>query len=301
MALDPTDRRSRRALLASAVGGAAAVAAAQLARPLSAAAGDPNDVVMNQDNPTTALTSITQGTAGLGAFAGSSPDGVGVHGALTGTTSTWAGVVGTCGDVTGSAFEIASPITPLDTGVYGFAAQTDISTGIWGEAAQGGYAGVFGTGPTGVEGQGSIGVAGFGDNFDAASIGGLFIGEARAVVAMSDLRTGVHAHVGTGTPPADLATTALFGSVTSTTQVGLEARGRVRFPNRSGRVKMLKGRYYVDVSVAGVTSSNYGFATLATYRSGRWVAAVVCYTGKVRILLNGTLTADAYVNWIALG
>lgn len=320
MAMDPTERRSRRALLASAVGGAAALAATQLAKPLSAAAADPNDVALNQDNSSTALTSISQATADTGGFKatasgigtaieGSSPAGIGVRGSVTGAAVTFAGVIGTSGDLSGSALEGASLIEPLDAGVYGYAAQSEISTGIWGEAPASGLSGVYGSGPTGVygsggtgvEGDGEWGVAGFGDPDVPTSIGGLFVGEGRGVVGISDQRTGVHAHVGTGTPPATLGTTALFGSVSATNQVGLEARGRIRFPNRSGKVKMRKGRYYQDFPVGGMSSTNSAYATLATYRSGRWVAAVVCYTGKIRIYLNTKLTADTYVNWIVLG
>jgi hypothetical protein len=302
MALDPAARRSRRALLVSAVGGAAAVAATQLAKPAAVLGADPDDVVKNTDNATTALTSIIQATTGVDAFAGAAPDGIGVRGAVTGTAApTWAGVVGTSGDITGSALEGATSEEPLDAGVYGFAAQSDISTGVWGECSGAGYAGVFGTGPTGVEGNGYWGVAGFGDSSSATSVGGLFAGTGRGVVGLSTTGTAMHAHVGTGAIPAAAANTALLGSVTSTTQIGLEARGRVRFPNRSGRVKMLKNRSYQDFAVSGVTSSNYAFASLATYRSGRWVAAVVCYTGKIRVYLNTRLTADTFVYWVVLG
>ncbi len=76
-----TTLRSRRAILAAAASGAAAVAAASVALPSAVLAADPNDVARDIDNPTTALTSITQGTAGTGAFAANgNGDGEGVIG-----------------------------------------------------------------------------------------------------------------------------------------------------------------------------------------------------------------------------
>ena len=59
--------RSRRALLAAAAG-AAAAAAATIVVPATALAADPNDVVKDTDNATTAVTSISQGTTDTDAF-----------------------------------------------------------------------------------------------------------------------------------------------------------------------------------------------------------------------------------------
>ena len=58
MADETAAPRSRRALLTAAAGAAGALAASTVL-PLTAAAADPNDVVMGQDNATTATTSVT--------------------------------------------------------------------------------------------------------------------------------------------------------------------------------------------------------------------------------------------------
>lgn len=292
MATDPSERRSRRALLASAVGGAAAIAATQMARPLAAVAADPNDLVLNQDNPTTALTSVTQASAGVGAFhasaagsgtgvEGASPAGAGVLGATSDTLA--AGVVGAAGPLDASAYAAAEA---LNTGVYGFANLTEYSSGIFGESADG----------WGVWGYGTFGVGGNG------AVGGYFEGSYVGLVGLGyDGGAGAHVHAGGGTVPTPPANTALLCSVGSTSQVGLEARGRVRFPNRSGKAKIAAGRSYVAVTVSGVTTSNFAIATLATNRSSRYVRAVVCSTGKITIYLNSTVSATTYVSWLVLG
>ena len=113
--------------------------------------------------------------------------------------------------------------------------------------------------------------------------------------------TGAHAHAGGGTVPTAPANTALFASVGSTSQVGLEARGRVKFPNRSGRAPIGTGKSSIAISVSGVTSSNFAIATVGSNRSGRYVRAVVCSTGKVTIYLNTTVTSATYVSWLVLG
>ncbi len=53
--------------------------------------------------------------------------------------------------------------------------------------------------------------------------------------------------------------------------------------------------------MAGVTSGNFAIATLAQYRSGRQVAAVVCANGKITIYLNGKVSTKTAVNWLVLG
>lgn len=317
MAVDSTARRSRRALLASAVGGAAAVAATQLAKPLSVAAADPNDVLLGGANAAVALTSITQSTDGVGAFRGTaagdgtgvvgeSPAGFGVEGRVTGVAPTPAGVVGTSGDLSASAIGAYD----LDVGVYGYGSQTDLSAGVWGDAPSSGLAGIYGTGPTGVYGEGAvgvdaygsaIGVAALGDTADTESIGGVFEGGGRGALGIAETRTAVHGHVGTAGVAGPASTTALLGTVSSKSQTGIQAGGRVRFPDRSGQAIVKKGQSYRDVTVTGMTSGNYAYATLAQRRSGRWVAAVVCYAGKIRIHLNGSVTADTKVSWLVLG
>ncbi|HEV8698655.1 MAG TPA: hypothetical protein VGQ89_13245 [Candidatus Limnocylindrales bacterium] len=146
MASDPNALRSRRALLAAAAGGAAAVAATAAA-PLAVSAADPNDVVKEIDNPTTAQTSITQATDAIVAFKAKT------------TTTGAAGLLGSTGDETDIATNTGW------TGVYGWApgvppeVTDSIGSGVWGDSND---IGVVGTGGVGVIGDGFYGLVAFG-------------------------------------------------------------------------------------------------------------------------------------------
>jgi hypothetical protein len=150
---DDSTPRSRRALLAAAAGGAAALAA-QAALPLTAMAADPNDVVLGSPNTATTTTSITNSTDGGTAFAGSG-------------TGTGYGVQATSEGGAGSfSWSIVAPDWwepgfGAYTGAFGFAPtfpDPDIAaTGVWGDSPD---FGVYGTGSVGVYGYGGIGVIG---------------------------------------------------------------------------------------------------------------------------------------------
>jgi hypothetical protein len=153
--------------------------AASAAMPLTAAAADPNDVVKNVDNPTTAETSITQATAGFIAFK-----------AVT-TNPDRAALVGTTGDQTG----IGIADTQY-TGVYGWAPEAPFpddpqfeGSGVWGDSPDdgvvgtGGLAGVVGIGGgTGVVGIGDDGVVGVGS---AAGAGVRALADSPTTVALA--------------------------------------------------------------------------------------------------------------------
>jgi hypothetical protein len=160
MGLMPEDSapRSRRALLAAAAGGAAALAA-QAALPLTAMAADPNDVVLGSPNTATTTTSITNSTNGGTAFAGSG-------------TGTGFGVQATSEGGAGSfSWSVSAPgwFDPaLDgpyTGAFGWSpAHPDpdfVGVGTWGQSDDWG---VLGQGGVGVYGYGGIGVIGEADN-----------------------------------------------------------------------------------------------------------------------------------------
>jgi hypothetical protein len=157
MASDPNAPRSRRALLTAAAGGAAAMAASA-AMPLTAAAA-PTPMLTEQDNPSVALTSITQTAGGSVAFKArtNNPDA--------------AALVATTGDETGIAADTSW------TGVYGFSPASTVEdvvgAGVWGDSPDfgviggGGLGGVFGiggnAGVVGIGGPGGSGVWALGD------------------------------------------------------------------------------------------------------------------------------------------
>lgn len=264
--------RSRRALLAAAAGVAAAAAATVVA-PAAALATDPDDVVKSQDNATTAVTSITQSTADTDAFqAHGLGTGTGVVGTTEGTTN--AGVVGLAGDTSLSVY--ATQLFDIDAGLYGYANQTGLSSGILAE------------GPVGVYGYGDFAVYA-----DGGTVG--------VFASAAPSGTAVHAHAGAGQPPAPLTNVALLGTVTSRNQVGIYARGRAVLPDRSGRTTIAKGKASKTVSVANMTSGNYAYAVLNTSRSGVYVRAVVPGSGKITIYLNKAVPASTSVAWLVLG
>jgi hypothetical protein len=259
MAIEPRAPRSRRALLAAAVGSAAAVAASA-ALPLTAAAADPNDVVKETDNATTAETSITNSGADSTAFAGNAT-GTGFGYGLEGTSAGAAGVFGW--SITAPAWDppFTADVTS-HTGVFGSSPAGDhlttYGTGVWGDSPD---TGVYGTGSYGVEGLGTVGVAGWAFN--------------------SPGTVGVWAYAPT------------------TASIGLRVTGKVQF-SRSGRQSMSSGRASVTKYLAGVTSTSKVFAVLSTSESGRWVRAVVPAAGKFTVYLNTALTSSAVVSWFVL-
>jgi hypothetical protein len=246
MSLDPESRRSRRSLLAAAAGGAAGLAAARLVVPDITEAA-PVPLYINQDNATSAMTSIT--TNGVNAF----------H-VTTGTQATaiWA------------------------TGGSGAGVYAEATSGVAISATSQNVAVNALTG------------SGYAVDAGANASGGV------AVRGWANTGTGVIGHVGGGSPVA-LAGVALQGSVSTPTQVGIRASGRVQFPDRSGKATIAAGKASVSVSVAGMTSANFAMAVLGASRSGRWVRAVACSAGKITIYLNVAVTTSTPVHWLVLG
>lgn len=288
MALDQTARRSRRAVLAAAVGGAAAVAAGQLARPLPTVAADPNDVVLNQDNASVAPTSITQSTWGNTAFVGTtsgpgtgvsghSPEGVGVAGSTAARQLPAA--VGYVAPIDGSFFaealaNLGDPDYEMDTGLYGWSSGTDYASGVLGESVTG--AGVLGWGQWGVIGWGWPGVLG-----------------------SSGAGTGVHGHGGATNPPVQPAKTGVLATC-APDGVALDARGKVKFSRSSRSKYFLAGRSSLKVTMTGVTSSSYVLATLQSKRTGIYVQSVVCSSGYFTIYLNKAVSSKTYVAFLVI-
>jgi hypothetical protein len=299
MAIDTNQRRSRRSLLAAAAGGAAAIAASKLIDPTPAAAIT-GPVNLDVDNLSTALTSITQGTADTGAFEGtgngtgtglkgSSTAGVGVLGAAG--AGGLPAIVGLQGDATNSAYNdaVTAGSGAFPIGTYGYAGDPG-AIGAVGETATG--VGSLGFGAD----AGSLGMAALG------ALGAFIEGSDGAFIVSDANGNGLQVHVGEGSgAPLPPANTAIYASVSSTTQVGLEARGRVRFPNRSGKTTIGAGKSSIAVAVSGMTATNFAIATINSNRPAHWIRAVVCSAGKITIYLNTAVTNATFVAWLVLG
>ena len=285
MSIETSAPRSRRAVLAAALGGVGAVIASRLATPgaVSAAPGDPITV----DNSftgagTTALASSGANAAfavtGVGqGVTGQTPDGIGLWGASTDTVPVAdftvaghrTGIVGVTGTGTGIANNTG------EVGIYGFSDLSGNSTGVWGDTGSG-Y-GVLGTGYVGVYGNGAIGVVG-----DVNLTG-----------------TGVYGFIGSGFPPVPPVGVAVQATAATTAQTALNVSGKARF-SRSGRTRILAGHSARRINMVGVTTSSYILATLQTRRAGVYVHAVVPAAGYFTIYLNKNVSAATYIGYLVI-
>ena len=315
MSLDTTVPRSRRALLGAALGAAAATVASALGRPASVVATDGQPLIVGGSNTTDSTTYLDQGVAMAHTFAvnaGGAGDAVygfasstigilgeggqagvkgnsGIAGVL-GTSLTGVGVRGTNEVANYAAVEGQGPIgvagwggvTPSQltsqagTGVYG----SGTTTGVCGEATTGtgvqGYSGAYGTEPAAPVKTGVYGSA----TEDAT---------ARGVCGQTTVGTGVRGE----------STTAPASMQPDTTGTALQVVGKARF-DRARTGTILKGHSSYKKTLAGVTSASQVFAVLRTYRSGTYVAAVVCGSGYFTVYLNKALTADTNVSYFVV-
>jgi hypothetical protein len=286
--LQPDGRRSRRAVLAAAAGGAAALAVNAL-RPSAIEAAATN-MQTETDNATVAPTGVTNATADSEALFGhATAGGIGVEGTtLTGTgvlgeSVSGTGVEGNAGPgmgVLGRSTDTTDPASNTRnagvvgvagdfgaipdniglSGIFGYAdaSPTDgfVGTGVWGDSPDWGIAG---TGSGGVSGYGFFGVVGI-----AGAASGI----------------GVYAAVD---DPAARA---------------LRVEGRAEF-TRSGRTTVKAGKASRTVTLSKCTSSTLVLAVLSNNRSGRYVRAVVPAAGQFTIYLNNSVSKDTSVTWIA--
>ena len=298
MATDPSAPRSRRSLLAGALGGAGVLAAGALAKasPVSAANGEP--VLLGQgatatDNDATVATIVN--ATGANALGGISSTGVGLYGRSAGSAGNATGVVGTTGDGSGTADDTS------DTGVYGFSDATVGAAGVWGDSVQG--TGVVGTGDWGVYGSGFVGLVGDAQGSSNGVYGFAGDEDIHAPVAQAAVlgtaglgaTTGVRGHAAAGASYGVIASAS-----TTSGQYALYVSGRLRL-SRSGRVAIASTATSKKVTMTGVTSSSYVIATLQTLAtSGCYIRAVVPTTGSFTIYLSRTPAKTAYVGYIVV-
>jgi hypothetical protein len=289
MSVDSSAPRSRRAVLAAALGGLGAVVVSRFVTPEAVKAADGDAVLVGSARTGATETSITV-SGSANAIVGSSDTGTGLRGASTSTAIAdlanpgsatgmigTAGATGTPGDPGGTALNTS------ETGVYGFANTSSGSNGIWGDSFGG--AGVFGTGDTGVYGSGYWGVYGTG-----------------TIAVMGDgtaTETGVYGFAGNVSAPPPPAGVGVQATAGSTAQTALNVTGKAKF-SRSGRTSVTAGHYSKKVTMAGVTTASYIIATLQTRRTGVYVHAVVPAAGYFTIYFNKTVSSTTYVGYLVI-
>jgi len=289
MSVDPSAPRSRRAILASALGGLGAVVASRLIKPDTASAAPGDAVLVDSTLSGAGTTAISSTTTTGAAIAGSTADGTGLKGSSTDNTpvpdfsvaSNRTGVIGAAGATDIVEKEISANTD--EVGVYGFSTTSANSSGVWGDSFDG--TGVSGTGGTGVFGAGYYGVYAFGR---VAVTGEGYYTE-----------TGVYGYSGALAAPLPPPGVGVQATAGSTSQIALNVTGKAKF-SRSGRTYVATGQYARKITMAGVTASSYVIATLQTRRTGVYVHAVVPGTGYFYIYLNKAVTANTYVGYLVI-
>jgi hypothetical protein len=293
MAVEVDAVRSRRAVIAGALGGAMALAAHALGRPMAARAGIDGDVVLGASNTTTTMTTVTSTGAGIAlkargtsagvwgestnsvGVAGIGQIGAGVHGAsyATNRPGVQGVALGAGTGVFGRSGGYEDILTPAKTGVYGFADQDDSAVGVLGQSVAG--RGVEGSATTG---RGVFGVAGTG--------------------------RGVHGHSPSGQGVRGDATSGTGVYALASTGWALRAVGRVKLDKAAGIASIAKGwrSVLVDPGIA-LSSTSVVVATLRSSAGGSIAVhrVVVDATADTfRIYLTANATVAATVSWIVV-
>lgn len=282
---ESTVMRSRRAVIGAALGGAAALAAANVARPLAVRAADGDNALIGNLNQGESTTEF-QNTSSDGTSLQATHDGNGTAFSAATVTGTgamaWASATdsATFTDQTVGVFAgVGDPAThnvPVTgVGVFGFADWSAAAVGVLGESGSG--TGVVGVGDWGVYGTGSVGVIG-----DVGSSG-----------------VGVYGFTGNVNIPAPPTGVGVYARAASTSQTALQVVGKVKF-SRSGRVAISEGASSKLVTLGGVTDRSYVIATLQTSSSGLYVRAVVPASGQFRIYLSKAAPKRVVVGYLVV-
>ncbi|HEY6570858.1 MAG TPA: hypothetical protein VIZ22_11225 [Candidatus Limnocylindrales bacterium] len=305
--------RSRRAVLGAALGGAAAVAAHSLARPLPAAAvtGDPALIgTANSGDAATSFENTDDGEtslAGLHGAAGTGVDASSVAGTgLNATSATGPAIMAISTDATPSdgtvdpshrngIFAAVGDITDAPTvtdeaGVFGYADVSVGSAGVAGQSFQG----------SGVIGLGDTGVTGLGATQGILAIGSWGIYATGAVGIVGDVDStgvGVYGFAGASDIPNPPTGIGVYARAGTNSQLALRVQGRAKF-SRSGRVSMRGATKTVHVSGISRTGTLV-VATLQTNVSGLHVTSVVPATNAFKIHLSRSPGKSVSVGWIA--
>jgi hypothetical protein len=300
MAIDADAPRSRRSIIAAALGGAGALIAASLGRAAPVAAADGDPVLLGQGTTSTenAATAVTVVNSSVDGIRGVSAATTGLFGrsAAPGASNVdghGTGVIGATGDGTSIAARTNQ------TGVYGFADDSNAAAGVWGDTVQG--TGVVGTGAWGVYGTGDIGIVGDVGGAGTGVYG--FTGDVPLVVpppstgvagiAVQNGGVGVRGHASSGTATGVLASAATTG------QIALAVSGKLKL-SRSGRVSIGATSSSRKITMAGVTTSSYVIATVQTSVTGLYVRAVVPTTGAFTIYLSKAPGKTVYVGFVVI-
>jgi hypothetical protein len=295
MAIDTASPRSRRALLAGALGAGLATVASALGRPEAALAGTDGDVVLGGGNITAGGTLIwNQDPFGKPvAFIGEvdNPAGTGVEGYAFATTGTNCGVRGRSDSTSGTGVVGVSPgvgVEGTSTGSYGLVGNSAALDKAAVLARSGGNStGVVGAsypnGSTNPPSPGKTGVYGY-----AAQDG-----NARGVTGQTTAGRGLNGVATSGV--------GVYGQ--ATTGYALRTSGRLRVDKASGVATIEAGNTVVTVTPGlDVTSTSFVLLTpradLATRRLW-YTTNTTSNTFTIRV--SSAVSAGLEVGWLLLG
>jgi len=278
MAVDSTLPRSRRTVLAAAVGAGVAAVVASIGRPTPVHAGTDGDVVLGATNTATTETRISNVTddpedfTSSNAIHGDSIQGVGVKG----SSERWYGVEGWSEGM---------------AGVYGHGKVH----GVFGKASSAG-AGVYGFANT----ETSFGVYGVNVGSDGTGISG-------RAESFTGTTTGVKGEVlspnGTGVRGLSTTGTALAGIASSPYGFALKTSGRLSFGKVSGVATIAAGKTASPV-IHPDTNINDSTYVLLTPQGDpgtrRFWALLNKSTDSVTIKTNKAATSSIRIAWLLI-
>jgi hypothetical protein len=333
MAINTDAPKTRRSILAAALGGAGAVVAQALGRPSPVAAISNGNVQLGHgtsdtDNDSALETRVRGTTDGQIALSGSqNGSGIGLYGltntgygirgtgsasgtGVLGETVSGTGVAGTSSDGTG--------VDATSTNATGVRAQSTDSTasdflspshktGVLGSAGDSSQlstntdeVGVYGYCDTSANSVGVIGVSHQGIGaLGVGPIGLLGAGGWGVLGDVGPTQIGVYGNTGVDAAPAVTPGIGVLARAQSTAQLALRVLGRVQF-SRSGRTAITAGHASKVILMAGVSTASYVIATPQTNRTGLFVQAVVPAAGKFTIYLNKTVSATTYIGYLVI-
>ena len=278
MAVDPALPRSRRTVLAAAVGAGAAAVVASIGRPTPVHAGSDGDVVLGATNTATSETRISnlrddpEDATGSNAIQGDSIHGVGIKGSsarrygVEGWSEGTAGVFGH-----GKVHGVFGQASPAGAGVYGFA-NTETSFGLYGVNV----------------GSDGTGISGRGESFTGTTTG--VKGE-----VLSPNGTGVRGLSTTGT--------ALAGVASSPYGFALKTSGRLSFGKVSGVATIAAGKT-ASAAINPDTNINDSTYALLTPQGDpgtrRFWAVLNKANDSVTIKTNKAATSSIRIAWLLI-
>ena len=313
MAIDIEGQRSRRAVLAAALGGVAASVAAALGRPTEARAADFENVVLSQENHATVETGVINDHGGETAFYGH----VGGSGTgLLGESSGGAGVKGTSVNgigVNGMSSHIGVRASGVTNGVFATA-----TTGIGVEASSASGMGVWGNSVsnTGVLGEtgSSTGVFGYSGSHVAQPAAPPKTGvygyaaqdaDARGVHGQTTAGRGVYGQATNGQGVRGQATSGAGVYAIATTGYALRTSGRVRFDKSGGVATVLAGTNSILVNPGiALETTTAVVATLQGTAGGTTTVhrvAIDAAANTFRIYLTANAASNVKVAWFVFG